>query len=254
MAEQKAPEDSRTYVRNTENELRVGVSPDFPPMIFQQNGAMTGIEADLARQLGKELQRPVRFVKLNWEELIPALLDGTTDIIMSGMSVTKAREIRVAFAEPYLKSGLVAAMRAEDAKNYSSKESILNGFVTVAAVKDTTGDTFVKRNFPNAVRKMFVPNAQDGVYELKRRAIDIFVHDAPAIIWLVSENEADIAGLWEPFNEEYLAWGVKKDDKNLLTDVNTVLQRWKKDGTLIGVLRKWLPEGYFKKMYQKEGV
>jgi len=232
----------------TKGELRVGVTPDHPPIIFRQNEAITGVEADLAMKLAKELKRRVYFVILPWEDQIPALLEGRIDIIMSGMSVTKAREIRIAFAEPYLKSGLVAAMRAEDAKKYDSKDSILNGYVTVGAVKDTTGDLFVKRNFPNAVRKAFLPNAKDAINELKRRAIDIFVYDAPTVVWLVSENEADIAGFWEPFTEEYLAWGVRKDDEKFLMDVNAVLQRWKQNGTLNGVLQKWLPAEYLKRI------
>lgn len=236
--------------KKSHNELRVGVSPDFPPVIFEQNGNITGIDADLAWKLGEVLKRPVRFVKLDREEKITALLDGSIDIVMSGMSVTKAREIRIAFAEPYLKSGLLASFRAEDAKKFTTKDSILNGYVTVGALKDTTGDAFVKRNFPNAVRRTFFPKAQDGLYELKRRSIDIFVNDAPSIVWLVSENEADMAALWEPLTDEYLAWGVRKEDEQFLMEVNSILKEWRLDGTLNAVLRKWLPEGYFKRINQ----
>ena len=246
MAEQEA---GRSYVQGTGNELRVGVTPDHPPIIFKQNEAITGVEADMAKNLAEELKLHVRFVVLPWEDQISALLDSRIDIIMSGMSVTKAREVRIAFAEPYLKSGLVAAMRAEDAKKYSSKDSILNGYVTVGAVKDTTDDVFVKRSFPNAVRKTFQPNPKDGVNEIKRRAIDIFVYDAPSVVWLVSENEADITAFWEPLTEEYLAWGVRKGDENLLKDVNGILQRWKQDGTLNGILEKWLPVEYLKRIH-----
>ena len=237
-------------MQDMQKELRVGVSPDYPPVIFIQNDDISGIEADLARKLGAELNRSVRFVVLNWEEEVPALLDNRIDIIMSGVSVTKAREVRIAFTEPYLRSGLIAAFRAEDSKKYTSKDSILKGFVTVGAVKDTTGDAFMKRDFPNAVRRTIFPRAKDGVSELKRRAIDIFVNDAPSIIWSVSENEADIAALWEPLTEEYLAWGVRKTDEKLLNDVNVIVKRWKQDGTLNEILRKWLPEGYFRRISQ----
>jgi ABC-type amino acid transport substrate-binding protein len=230
------------------DELRVGVSTGYPPVIFEENGVAQGIEADLAKQLGKDLKLKIRLVKLDPEEQMPALTNGRTDIIMSGASITKAREVRVAFAEPYLKSGLIAVMRTGDAKKYASKESVLNGFVTVAAVKNTIGEVFVKKNFPNAVRKTFLPEGKDGVSELKRRTIDIFVIPAPAAIWLVSGNEADITGLWEPLTEDYLAWAIRKDDERLLMDVNAALERWKQDGTLTEILRKWLPEEYLKRM------
>ena len=185
---------------------------------------------------------------LNREGEIPALLDGKIDIIMSGMSVTKAREVRIVFTDPYLRSGLIAAFRAEDAKKYTTIDSILDSFDAVGAIQGTTGEVFVQKTF--TVQKKFFPKSEYGVPELKRRTIDIFVNDAPSIIWIVSENEADIAALWEPLTEDYLAWGVRKENQELLLDINSILKQWKLDGTLNAVLRKWLPEGYFKKISQ----
>jgi len=231
------------------NSLRVGITPNNPPIIFIQGDNIVGVDADLAAMLAKELQRNVQFVQLAWEDQIPALLEGKTDIIMSGMSITKAREIRIAFAEFYLKSGLVASMRAEDAKKYASKEDIFKSSSIIGAIKDTTSQAFVERNFPNAARKTFLAKASAGANELTRKSIDIFINDAPSIIWIVSENEANIAGFWEPLNEEYLAWGVRKDDKEFLMQVNNILRRWKQDGTLHSTLLKWLPEQYFKRIY-----
>jgi len=39
---------------------------------------------------------------------------------------------------------------------------------------------------------------------LKNRRIDIFVYDAPAVVWIVSENEAELKLLPELLNIEYL--------------------------------------------------
>ncbi len=224
--------------------LMVGITPDYPPLIFRQGESFTGIEVDLARKLGQELNRPVRLVTLKWEEQIDALLGKRIDLIMSGMSITPAREIRIRFADPYLKSGLMAAFRAEDSKKYVSREGILKAFAVVAAARDTTGDVFLKRDFPKTTRKVVLPRAGDAVYELKRRSIDIFIHDAPYILWMVSQNEADLTALWEPFNQEALAWGIRKDDETLFTQVNNALKKWRGDGTLEAVLLKWLPGKY----------
>ena len=63
---------------------------------------------------------------------------------------------------------------------------------------------------------------------------------AAAVPERVSENET-LKGFWEPLNEEYLGWGVHRDDSKLLTQVNFILRNWKKNGTLKEVLSKWLP-------------
>lgn len=62
--------------------------------------------------------------------------------------------------------------------------------------------------------------------------------------WLASENEADFAGLWTPITEERLAWGIRRDNPELLQSVNGILQKWKQDGTLDMILKKWLPYLY----------
>jgi ABC-type amino acid transport substrate-binding protein len=226
--------------------LRVGVTPDYPPLIYRQGEAIVGVEVDLAKRLGQELKRPVSLVPLKWEEQITALLDNRIDIIMSGMSVTPAREVRIRFVEPYLKSGLVAAFRAEDTQKYISREVILNSFAAVGAAKNTTGDVFLQRNFARGTRKVVLPRAADAVDELKRRTIDIFLHDAPYVLWMVSANEATLSALWEPFDLENLAWGVRKGEDSFYDQVNRALNQWKADGSLDTLLARWLPDKYLK--------
>ena len=220
--------------------IRVGVTPNYPPMIFKTDGRLSGAEVDMAQLLGEALRRPVQFIELEWGDQIPALLAGKTDIIMSGMSITDARKVRINFAESYMRAGLATALRAEDASYYDSKKKIQEAVVTIGAMVNTTGDVFVQKNFPDAVRISF-RTMNEAVYALKNRRIDFFIHDAPAIAWLVSENEADLKGFWQLWNVEYLGWGLRREDEYLLAFVNSTLTKWKNDGTLDKVLNQWVP-------------
>jgi polar amino acid transport system substrate-binding protein len=228
-----------------QNTLRVGITPSYPPLIFKLGDNLAGIEVDLAQQLGKELNRKVEFVEFRWDALIPALLEGKIDIIMSGMSITKAREVRVAFTDHYLKSGLLIAMRSEDSRKYSSLNAIKEDHLAAGVLKDTTGDVFVQNNLPRA-RRVPYSKSDRAAFDLKQRRINIFVDDALSVIWLVSENEADLTALWDPLTEEYIAWGVRRDNTELLNQVNSILSTWKQDGTLHNVLEKWLPSEILK--------
>jgi ABC-type amino acid transport substrate-binding protein len=237
-----------SYATTAQDVLRVGITPDSPPMIFKLNGNITGIDADLARRLGNELNRPVEFVELRWDKLISSLIEGKIDIIMSGMTITDTRKVRINFTDPYLKSGLVAAIRAEDSSKYNSAKSILSGYQAVGVIKGTTGEAFVQKNMSNSTSIATLSKLRDAASELQTRRIDVFIHDAPAVIWLVSENEADIRGVWELLTEENLGWGVRKGDNDFLKQVNTILRRWKQDGTLDETLRNWLPAKYFERI------
>ncbi len=223
------------------NPLRVGITPDYPPMIFKQDDKVTGAEADLALRLAEKLGKSVQFVELRWDQQIPTLMEAKIDIIMSGMTITDARRARIDFTDSYFKSGLVTLIRSEDAAKFNSLKAIRESRSTVGVVAGTTGETFVRKNFPNALNIVAFPKANDAVYLLKNMRIDLMVDDAPSIVWLVSENEGTLKGFWEPFNEERMGWGVNRDNREFLNQVNTVLRNWKKDGTLKEVLNKWLP-------------
>ena len=218
--------------------LRVGITPDYPPVIFKTDNKILGIEIDLAFRLAAQLGRQVQFVELLWESQIPALLGNEIDIIMSGMSVTPARQVRIVFSEPYHQIKLWALIRAKDSFIYGSTVDIMQNASIIGVKKGTTGDAFVTKNFPSAQKIEF----EDPTFappSLMRERIDVFVHDEPAVLWLASENESELDPIPLDSPSEYLAWGIRRGDQALIDAVNTILQGWKDDGSLNRVLQRW---------------
>lgn len=227
--------------------LRVGITPEYPPLVFRRPEGTNGVEIDLANALGKELGRPIQFVVLRRDQLIPALVDDSQiDIIMSGMSITKARQLKVAFSEPYLHNQLRAIFRQKDAANYKTAADVLKTTAKVGVIAGTTGEAFVSKNCPNAERVALTVRRDIPVMLVKVARMDVFIDDTFALAQMVAENEADVAYLQEPLSEEDLAWGVRQSDRELLADVNRALAKWKTDGTLDRVMDRWIP--YLKKM------
>jgi ABC-type amino acid transport substrate-binding protein len=179
------------------NPILVGVTPNYPPVIFKKNEQITGLEADLARRLAAELKRPIEFVEISWERQIPALLEGKIDIIMSGMTITQARQVRIAFSQPYLTSGLMIAFTAENASKYTSLKNIMEYVPAVGFVAGTTGEVYARDKFREENRMVPVKSANEAALALKNRRIDTFVYDAPSVVWIVSENEAELKFLPE---------------------------------------------------------
>jgi len=221
--------------------LYVGVTPNYPPMIFKSGDDLKGVEADLARRLATAMNKKVQFVELDWNRQINALMDGKIDIVMSGMTITDARKVRINFTDPYLKIGLMTLIRAEDTNKFNSLKRIREGINTVGVVQGTTSEVFVRNTFPKTGTILSLKDGADGAYYLSNRRIDLFIHDAPSVAWLASENEGVLRVFWEPLNEEHLAWAVRKDDQQFLVQVNKTLEGWKKDGTLKEVISRWLP-------------
>jgi polar amino acid transport system substrate-binding protein len=230
--------------------LRVGVSTNSPPLIAKQGGKIVGLEAELAREFGKYLGKSVSFVEVAWKDQIPALLDNRTDIIMSGMSITKARRYRIAFSEPYFRTGQIALVRKQ-----AKTKVPMPGFygiyswapiVKMGVVKGTTGEFFVNKSFNNAKKIVSFETAKKATAALKKKwiqgyEIDVLIYDAPMVYNIASENEGELVPLPALLTEEYLAWGIRKDDTALLESANKFIEQMKKEGKLMPIIKKWIP-------------
>jgi len=225
--------------------LRVGVSPNYPPLIFVQEGELAGLEMDLMRRLGRELKRPVTAVPLPWEEQMDALVAGKIDIIMSGMSVTDARKVKIGFTDPWMKSGQMAMMRRADAAAITSVDHVRNFSGNIGVLPNTTSQDWAKRNCPNA-RLIKIASAADAGIQLQKKRIDLFIHDIPSIAWQVASNEAELAPLLIPLEREDIAWGVRRGDAELTAQINQLIKAWQEDGSLEEAILAWIP--YYAKL------
>ncbi len=220
--------------------LRVGVTADYPPLVMMQGKKIAGLEVELAQLLSAHLDRPIKYVPLKWREQIDALVDGRIDIVMSGLSMTREREMRVQFAEPYMKNALMGMVRRGEARSFTSIEDIKQFAGRIGTQPGTTADKFVREH---CQRAQLVGVADDAyaVYVLKRKEVDLYLSDGHAIAWQVSENEGYVEGVWVPLSEEYIAWAMRRSDAAFAAEVNAALQGWKRDGKLKLLLERWLP-------------
>lgn len=221
--------------------LRIGVAPTGPPVIFKQGDKFAGIEVDLAKAYCADVDKLPQFIELPFNDLIPALLDGKIDIIMSGMSFTEMRAIRVNFTQPYLKVGQMPLVRIEDVGKYPSTLGLINTKGKVGVEFGTTGDYLVQENFLYAERVPY-RDIEQAPKDLIAGKIDMFIYDSPVIWWYASEYESQgLAPLVVPLSEEFLCWAVRKDDTNLLQSTNDFLELYRSSGKLQKVIKKWMP-------------
>ncbi|MDG2308773.1 MAG: transporter substrate-binding domain-containing protein [Candidatus Binatia bacterium] len=221
--------------------LRVGLSTSYPPVAFEKDGQLGGLEVDLARAVGAEIGKPIEFKTMEFKELIPALQAKKIDVIMSGMSVTEERAKSVDFVQPYMRVGQMALVSSEEFSRFADPGRLNASGAKIGFVQGTTGGRYVAASLPKAT-KVAVESADKGVAALRDGSIDLFIHDAPTI-WRVSldPKERELLALYEPLTEEYLAWGVRKDDPNLKGALDGFVTRWKENGQMDSTVNKWIP-------------
>ncbi len=222
--------------------LRVAVDSGTPPYAFVRDGRLVGLEVDFAEALGRSLGRPVRVIDVAaFDAVIPALLDGRADIAMSGLTITRAREVRVAFSQPYLRSGLLTLMQRQDLERYPTVASVLSCDARITVVNGTTGEKFIRERCPQGGTIYPTSSTDIAVSEVRLGRVDMLIHDAPVVVWAVSAHEAGLGMLRKPLDREDLAWAMRRDDPALVTAVDAALASWRADGTRDRILDRWIP-------------
>ena len=221
--------------------LKVGMSADYPPLHFREQGKIHGVEADNVRTVSEILSRPMDIVVLPFDALIPALEAGRIDVIMSGLSVTAERSQRVLFSDAYLRVGQMAIMHKSKVGRYSQPWAVYREGVRIGVEPGTTGAAFAERELKDAQVSFYEDSAAafDG---LRGDEIDLYIHDAPTSWQLANAKENDdLISLYAPLTEEMLAWAVRKDDTALVEELNRALALMKSNGSLQYILNRWIP-------------
>lgn len=221
--------------------LRVGLAPVHPPIAFRADGRLVGLEVDHARTVGEILSRPVQLVPLAFSELIPALLAGRIDVIMSGLAVTEERRARVRFTTPYLNSGQMAILHQDKVTRFGQPWAKYRPGVRIGVEPDSAGAAFARRELEDATLR-FYPTPERAFDALREDAIDLFIHDAPTS-WQLATSDAngDMISLYRPLTDEPLAWAVAPDDTALQRDLNRALRLMRSNGAADYVIDRWIP-------------
>lgn len=221
--------------------LRVGVSADYPPLVFEQDGQIVGIEADNARAVGEIIGRKVELSNMPFEKLLPALLAGDIDVIMSGFSVTAERSSQVIFTDSFMLVGQMAILHRDKIARFAQPWAIYRPGVRIGVEPGTTGAAFAERELKEA-KISFYADADAAFAGLRADQIDLYIHDAPTSWQLATSREnADLISLYSAMTEEMLAWAVRPGNDTLAGDLNRALAVMKANGTLQYILNRWIP-------------
>jgi polar amino acid transport system substrate-binding protein len=134
--------------------IRIGLSIFTPWSMRDLNGELIGFELDVGRALAEDMGVDVEFVPTAWDGIIPQLVSGNFDVIISGMSITPARNLTVNFTNPYAYSGLTILANTAMTEGFTL-EDYNSADVTFAARRGGTPATTIAQLFPEATLLLF---------------------------------------------------------------------------------------------------
>ena len=130
--------------------LRVGTTGDYAPFSEEREGALNGLDIELAQSLAKAWDVAIVFVRTSWPTLMDDLGKRRFDLAASGISVTAERRRQADFSAPYYFDGKTPIARREKAAQFSSLEKIDQPGVRVIVNPGGTNERFARERLSRA--------------------------------------------------------------------------------------------------------
>jgi polar amino acid transport system substrate-binding protein len=225
-------------------ELVVGTMGNMPPLnMTAKDGEIFGFEPDLAEKLAAAMNVKVKFVTKPFNELLPALQNGEVDMVMSGMTITPERNLKVAFVGPYFISGkafltkiktVAYAKEADDANNPNTK---------IVTLKDSTSQAFAEKYLDKTT--LFTTGTYDEAVDMVLQdKVQAMIADYPiCVVSVFRYPEAGLLSVVTQLTYEPIGIAIPANDPLLMNWTRNTLNSIEGSGMLDELKLKWFTGG-----------
>jgi polar amino acid transport system substrate-binding protein len=222
-------------------ELVVGMAGSMPPLnMTSKEGELIGYEVDLAKAMAAAMGVRAKLEVIPFAELLPALQSGKIDLILSNMTITPGRNLKVAFVGPYFTSGKAFMTKIKTIAMAGEAADIDAKKTKLVALKGSTSQAFVEKYIPDAtlVTAKDYDEAVDMVLQDKVHAM---VADYPiCVVSIFRYPNQGLLSVITTLTYEPIGVGVPAGDPLLVNWVENFMGIAEQTGLLEGLKQKWL--------------
>lgn len=219
--------------------LKVGMSTFVPWAMKDKTGKLIGFEIDVATRLAEDLGVKIEFTPTKWAGIIPALLTGKFDVIIGGMSVQPARNLKVNFSIPYDYAGQSLLANKKLASGFASLKDFDRADVVISARLGSTAAEAAKQFMPKAQKRLFDDEAQ-VIQEVINGRAHAAVASAPLPAFqAIKYPDQLFLPLQGTFTKEPIGFAVRKGDFDTLNYFNNWIRVTEAKGWLAERKHYW---------------
>ena len=233
-ARQSLSSDSALEEIKKRGTLRIGLSTFVPWAMRDKKGDLIGFEIDVGKRVAADMGVEIEHIPTAWDGIIPALLAGKFDAIISGMSITMKRNLTVNFTHPYANTGyiLVGSTAMAQKKDLKTLEDYNSSDITIATRRASTGAIAAQKNFPKA-KLIYFDDGTMGIQETANGKVDATTSTPPKAAYDIEKRPGKLfvvdKTLMSPTRE---AFAVRKGDPDILNWFNNWIDNVKASGWL----------------------
>ncbi len=222
----------------TPGKLTMATNAFFPPYEYYEGDKIVGIDAEIAEAIAAKLGLELVIDNMEFNSIITAVSTGAADFGLAGMTVTDERLLEVNFSTSYAK-GVQSIIVKEGSAITSYDDLAAEGATYKIGVQlGTTGDIYASDEFGERVTQY--NNGNEAVLALQAGDIDCVIIDNEPAKAFVAANEGLVVLDSSYADEDYAACFAKGNDA-LLEAVNQAIEELIMDGTIDGIIEKYIP-------------
>jgi polar amino acid transport system substrate-binding protein len=219
----------------SKGELVVGTAASMPPLnMTTKSGEIIGLDIDLARGMAEAMKVKLRLAPMPFARLLPALEAGQVDMVVSGMTMTPDRNMKVAFVGPYLISGKSFLAKTSTLSSDKGSAELNTPSMRLAALRGSTSQTFVEQIIPKATL-VLTKDYDEAINLVLQDKVEAMIADFPACIVAVFRHpDKGLYALVTPLSYEPLGIALPGNDPLLMNWA----QNWLRDQEATGSLER----------------
>lgn len=219
--------------------LRVCIWPDYFSITYRnpKTQQVTGIDIDMANELGKDLGVAVEFVDSSFAKLIGDITQDRCDVAMFAIGITPERLTKLRFTAPHLRSDIFA-ITTQTNRRIKAWDDIDKPGAVVAVAKGTLHEPVMKDRLKSA-RLLVLDTPFAREQEVQSGRADVFMTDYPYSQRFLAN--ADWARLVSPPGTYHLtpyAYAIKPGDDLWHARLERFVSDVKSDGRLMTAAKR----------------
>jgi polar amino acid transport system substrate-binding protein len=230
--------------------LRFVTDSDYPPFhYYDEVGALTGFNVDLAKAICELLEVQCEVKDEAWSDLIPSLSNGEADAAIASIRITEEALQRVDFTSRYYATPARFVGRKETEIKDVRPDTV--EALKIGVAKGTGHEAYLKKFFADAAIASF-DTPEDAQKALKSGAIDFIFGDGISLTFWIngvsSEGCCEFRGgpyLDTKFFGEGVGIAVKKGNRQLAEILNYALEQVHASGRYEELFLRYFPMSFF---------
>ncbi len=225
--------------------IRIGTEGTYEPFTFMDaSGQLQGFEIDLMKALCVKMEAECEFVTMEFDGIVPALIEGKIDAISTSMTITEKRKEIVDFSDKYYTPRRQFVSCLGETIADTSPEA-LKGRV-IGSQTGTAASDFLAEVYPSSELKLY-KSMDDAYPDLIAGRIDLIMASVPkAYTFLNSDAGKPCRNAGESFyNEKFFGQGVgvalRKEDGDLKAKFDQAIKDVLADGTHDAITKNYFP-------------